>query len=815
MRRGGNMKKKMFYFAIIVIALACLLAGCSKDIKVSKKGHELILDAGESTYIAVEDGKSYIYSLKNSKKLTKEGFDRLGYLRISPEMPSENFLLAYNVGDIGYSVANSKGERIIVSTNEMKIDDARLYCNFTKDGDTISHQEKLLIIDFLNAENEEHTAAFKADGTVLFYDKNGNVQLSYLYNEDDSSYIDYVIAETYGTIDDIDNKLIRYEVFDSNLTSIYSQSFNKDIVYMSSDVKEIGSELGYINYRKKEGAIITNYSDIFADGKAYPGFNVVNDRLLDDNGDLTAYLLAKNNPETGVSEYTLLNKTGVVKTFNESYSVFNNNIHFEVNGNLNVMNYEGTTILTGVNIYGMNMYSQITGDTRTIFNMEGQRLFDTAATVSIDGNELRQNGKVMQFFVLTNIENAKTYKFFVDGLLVKEYGDSYTFDSFNGESMVFTTSNEGVIDYVYNYNILANIETTVAANAEGEMDVEINREIIISGGRSADYFVQKESKEIVFYNGIVSTITPYVGDKIPSYSVDTGDYTIQVKTIWHRDNSHSYIVITYEALTKTQVPGSVPITYSYESTGETLYAYYLLKGKDLGNGLIELYSGYNKVDVFTLNEGELIVVSTVDMFANEMNEGRYSNLDLLKDKTTIYKVTYDTDKKLYNDLTLYSVFNESNATGSNSDYLICDDYTYPGLTNLKQSIYKLDGTKVLDAKYRVENIVGDIAILAIGDSEGVYDLKKGKFLEDIKYSDADAINEKCYAFLTISENGRETTIKTNTGKKVLENCKDITLLRRIYNESTQMYTDHFVIYNGKNEQKLLSITYERGRRILS
>ena len=107
------MKKKIFLLSIIAILLAFVLVGCTNDFKVSKKGHDSILYAADSTYIAVDGGKSYLYSIKNSRKLTKKGFDKLEYID-SLSDSNENYLLAYNAGDIGYSVVNKKGKQVIV-----------------------------------------------------------------------------------------------------------------------------------------------------------------------------------------------------------------------------------------------------------------------------------------------------------------------------------------------------------------------------------------------------------------------------------------------------------------------------------------------------------------------------------------------------------------------------------------------------------------------------------------------------------------------------------------------------------------------------
>lgn len=797
------MKKRIVLTAMImtVVALILLLTGCGKDYKVTKKGHDVIVDASDEVYIAFDDGKSYIYSLKNSKKLTKKGFDTIRFLQTnSAVFRADNYFLAYNTGDLGYSVINKKGDQLIVSTADMKIDSAVLAYNISYDGETPVPEEKFIFVNFRNGENQAKNAVFRTDGTAVFYDKNGNVEVIYVDGENDARLIGYVIGITYGTVDNVDNKVVRFEVFDGNLTSIYTQDFDKNVVYVS---KTGNSDFFYVRYRKTANNVTDDFVDVFAGGKAYTGYTTMRDTLYNEKSQIVAYVLSTYNRETQAITYSIVNKNGVARTFADQYVVYENNIHTGTSGGrINVMNYEGATILSDVTLNGY-VYSSVSGGTQSVYDLAGRKLFDTAATTTVESFRPLNDYKSIIYCVLTDTENNKTYKYFNNGILKKEYGPSYTYERMTGEAMIFSTKNgQGQKDNLYTYNLSSDAENIIPSTSGGEIEAEITGNLMIRTGRSASYYVTKESASMVFYSGISATITPYKGDKVPSYSVQGGTFSFTMYSRTYSSTTFYYFSLTYQALEKIPVEGTD--AFSYEPTGETLYAYYLIDSGAVGANLIELYSGYNSANVYMSGDFEIVLVSTIDKFADEAVWGAYGSFENLQDLTIVYSAALDENSQRIS-LTDSSSFAASNVVIMTDKYLRRQDYSVP---DTRHSVYTYDGKLVLNTKYDVTNIEGDLARVALGMVSGIFDLRKGKLLEEVRYNNVNLINGNLYAVGVIKENGMLSTLKDSKGRTIAEDCITYEYLNRTFDYANSTVTDYYSIYFGKDQFKLMAVTYK-------
>ncbi len=798
-----SMKKKVFILAILTVILACLLAACTNDFKVSKKGHDAIIRGSEDTYIAVEDGKSYLYSMKNSKKLTKKGFDELRYLDSYMGDICEDFLFARNDGEIGHMVINQKGEPIIASTTDMKIVDAYMVQDFSLKGESTYIEDKFIAVDFLNDENRYRSAAFNLNGSALFYDKNSDT--NFVFYQDWATYtakLNYVVATS---VDSETDDETRVEIFDGALKSIYAQDYNDSFKHVNCNM-ETNSSLGFVENKRINDEKTTYHADIIAGNNIYEGYTTVLDSLRDDKGAAYFYVAQKENTDTGISTYHLVGQSGEIRSF-DSYSISYGNLLIPSGDKTDVINYKGETILSNAEISG-GYYYITNGDTKAIYNLKGKKLFDTATTTFILNDWDTFNGVEVEYYNLSDDQGKFSFKFFRDGVLTKEYDDSFILEDIDYSLACAFFSNQNDSEdreFIYCYDYASNIETLIEND---DPNIEVYGKIDL-GQYSASYYVNKESSEIVFISGITGTIAPYKGDKVPSYSIENKMFSIEVneEVYWLNGTRYKYLEIVYEALSKVPRKNTDPVEYDYQSRGEVLYAYYMINGIDSGSGLVELYSGYNAAKVYIDFDKEIIVASTVDHYANLEDDDidNYKGHEPLEDKTRVFEFVIDKETSSYT-LKLLSEFNSSNVEIASDKYLMAKDFL--NYSTFRNSVYNYEGTQVLEGKYEVSAIEGDLAVVEVGGVKGLYNLNKGKIVEDIKHHDVDLLNANLYGVVTISKNGLMTTLKDGSGKKIVANCYSYEYLNEVTDFVNKKVTVFYTIYLGKGQVKILSVTYD-------
>jgi hypothetical protein len=795
------MKKKIILIIAIVATFTlfvCVLAGCSdSNTVISKDGHDAIIDAGLNSYIAVDEGKSYLYSLEKSKKIFDDGYDSLSFI----SEYNSNYLIAYNKGDVGMNVLNAAdGSTLIASTTDMKIYVAEIVADIiTSDTAVPDYTEKAIRVYFTNDENNECSALFDLNGSAIFYDKDGTIDVfGNPYVEDTSDFeLQYIVAYTYDTIDSVDSQIVGLKIFKSDFVEIYSKSYSEavDFAGLSKHVELI--EVKYNNlFYNDEGNILTdeteNLVDVITPSTAYTGYNSIVAKNYDD---VASIITSSNIDDT--TTYTLIKSdVGITKTFDSLAIFYNGYVKVSVDSSYDIFDTNGNSLISGVSVESSGALVKETDEIKSFYGLSGKSLFDVNKS-DFDSCSLSRtiiDDAMYEVYTISDGSNEKEYKFFINDELVKDYGNEYTFlTSTSGVYEFNILDSESTPVSYFMYNFYNNVEKTIDYNEEGSTNIEVSGSI-----NDIKYFVEKDSNTISFYNEIVQDITPYEGTDIPGYSVSNNYYNINY---YNRNNeiSFNYIEIEYNTLSKTADEGSDPITYTYESTGETMYAYYLVVNNDIVESLVLLYNGYNPLFIDLNSEDKLFYVSTADAFycANNYSANMYSSK--LEDKTTIYNIVCDND--LISSISQLTEVAISNVYYCNDKYIFANDYSNDlGLSK----IYSIDGTLILDSKYSVWEIDGDLAYLGYSGKGIIYNLEKGKVLEDDFYYGG-LISDNYYYILNIEEDGYIMEIKDIDGKTIVDEVRSIYNISSYYDSDENATTTYFVIYTGDDEQKVLSI----------
>lgn len=804
------MKKKIILLTITIIILACILTACgTKSISTAKKNHDSINASSVDTYVALDEGKYYLFKTKNSKKVFKTGYDSLSYIgakvRLNMKNESSAFLLAYNSGDAGFSVINQEGDVLISSTFDMKITNAVLHQNISFEEDCKPvFEQKAILINFHNDKNQERSALFSLNGKAIYYDKNGIVDLKYIDSKDYSQTLDYAVATTLGTIENINDTESKIEIFNNKLESVYTKNFSKEIIFSSQSVSEKYYILNYKNKTYDQSGVLIkseNKVDVVTGNKSYTDYTSFESRVTKEGSNEESCLLASLNSETGITTYTLINYPDFSYTFNNSYSLSNGRIRLsDGNGKYNVLNYDFAPIISGVDIFQSNFYSKESEGTLTIYNQSGQVLLSTPSVNNISSSRFFEKGSAYEYFSINDGANV-IYKFFKDGALAKEYGKDYILWDNAEEYKLFSKTVDGTKQF-YCYNFITGTETQIPSLNESP-DFAVDSSVSVLG-KNAKFYTLKDSKEIVFYKGISAKITPYEGDNIPGYAAGTQYMNMSITDFIYKNKIFYILNLSYKILIKEND--------IYRETGETLYAYYLIKDTGKSAELELIYKGYNAIRYDANSSYNIFIASTIDYFADIYYDSaewnyimKYQNSSNLSDMTIVYDIIYDFDKNTIS-LNKIAEIKESNAVIATSNYIIINDFR--NINERKNSVYTYDGKLVLASKYNISDIEGNLAEVNIGNKAGVYNLKKGKFIEDIIYDNVTLFCDDIYIIEQIKQNGSIYTIKNSKGKKVVENIIEINYIDSDidYEKSTRCI--YFAINTGKNQVKLITLRQE-------
>ena len=115
------MKNKLKLLTILLIIVLCagILVACNaKEVSVYKQTYEDVFQSNSNYYVVLDDGKYIAYNTSKHKKVT----DSYDYIEIVSDLDGFlTYFLVGNIGDIGKTLLNSKGDVVMESTAQKKI----------------------------------------------------------------------------------------------------------------------------------------------------------------------------------------------------------------------------------------------------------------------------------------------------------------------------------------------------------------------------------------------------------------------------------------------------------------------------------------------------------------------------------------------------------------------------------------------------------------------------------------------------------------------------------------------------------------------
>ncbi|HOO23125.1 MAG TPA: hypothetical protein PKY53_05530 [Clostridia bacterium] len=758
--------KKALLATLATVFLVLVLAGCAKSHDLSRRGHDDITEAGIGRYIAAEEGKYYLFDI-NKRKTFSDGYDGLRFIDNS----DTGALLAYNTGDAGYTVISNKGKTLIESKEGFAITGASYVADTGEE-----YKRYGIIVEFVNAKGQESSALFGNDGNAVLLSDSGQVEVA---TAKDGENIAYVFFEAY----DKDGVVIKQQAVNKNLVTVYDIDFDKATVF--SAVRRFHSGMGYVAYTKKElspsGDVISQKVcyDIYCRDTVYAEYDSANGLYA---GEESMALFARKGDKN-----FLFNESGIVKEFDLTATVENNNVRVNTRNNLyDIYRYDGTLLLSGVAIVSGG-YSRQSGNSVTLYNYEGKELvtYDTTQETRLETKRFASSGHAGEVVRFADAQSTRIYRFFLDGALVKEYGAEYEFVSETNGVYQFRTTKDGAYDNVYYFNAYAGKEFKMKATQTGDASATFLRVL------DYKYYLEKNSNDINFYENVVKTVTPYNERLVPGYAREGGYYSISHQSIPGLRQvvlKIEFDVYKYKRVNDLDV---------YTDTNERRYAYYLVTDTGKAADLQLIYIGLSRMEISYDEDSGLICFSTGDRFAYPSLYSSFSGLDY---KTLVFEVTTSGDAIT---LTKRGETGRSNMQIYNGNYLIGTDH----LNGERNFVYTTEGRKVLDAQYYVNAIEGTLAIVNFAGpnqigSCGVYDLEKGKLIESCDKFGITLLGGGYYAVRELTEEASMITIKNKKGVVV----KNVISLE--YVSETEISGKKHVYYkinSGKNKYRLLEI----------
>lgn len=702
---------------LAIAALVLILVGCGeKNYEVSKKSYDNVMEANvNGTFIASDEGKLYLFKM-NGKKVFKTGYDELSFLE-------NGYLLARNASDVGYTLLDWSGNVLLSSSVETIITGATVNSvdetTYLSDG-TTGYFGSYFTYVTVNAVNAQ------GDALVAYYGVNTALMQNFT-EVDKIEIIDAVTEKTYAD----GSNLVANEVYQGSAILVYGDSTtsvkifdgNKNCYYEKSLTDVTVSSLygrffiqdgvaNTVSLVKKDGSLldVTDAGDFIGEEKAY--FYTV------DASGVNVVNLADDSSVTLAGTDASVKGDYLVVTDSEWKYVY----------------YDDT--LTQKAVIGANF--------RAVYNSAyGIYYYTDGATVICDG-ELRPYATgftTVRYYgesdgkIYAVVENDSDYNVYCDGELKQIFSKSaYSYNSFvNDGVFAFTDSATSLKTY---YSAVDG--QTVYTESEGVSFSNIDSFPVSYGTDGTDFVIMSEGKVFTyeFNANEISTLLSIakVGD---SYAY----FTFKITENYYLD------------------PFVEGEPYFGETRTETSYLVFLYSP---GSGLTEIYRGYNSVIVS--HDTNYLTVSTESSFFKSYDSAVMSKLS---DKTDVYALRYSyvDNEKVVSYEKLYShAF--SDVTKITEEYM----WARKPYSD-KQAIYAVNGKMLVDAKYYIEDISGDRAIVSLSDVPGSYGViqltSKGyKVKEDLnKYSIKFIGDFYCYSEI---KNGIEVyTYKTLDGDKVI------------------------------------------------
>ena len=773
------MKKNVLLLLIVAVVSLFYLSACTNNYDVSKNGHDDILDSSKQEYIAVDDGKFYLYSIDKTKKLVG-GYDHLEFL----DDTNEKFLLAYNDGDYGYSILDNDGNTLITSDKDIKIKGANLIYEITLDKESkYSYEYYGFVVHFVNSYGNSSTALYHLDGKAAFLTQSCQAEVLTTSHSDNAFSIIYIYFTSY----DDSGKITSRKVIDKNLNVIHQLEFDKYKEFISS--QSFTTSIGYIVYSQKEFDENDNeiaskvYYDIYCNNAVFAAFESVSRLSTFGNGNA---LFAKKS-----NKFTLFDESGAVREFDSPATVENNNIKVG-NDLVDIYRYDGEFLLEGVR-QGIGSYVKQDGDKVALYSYEGKELslYNLNEIKRAETKRYVNLNTISEVVKHTDTQDKNIYKFFLDGALTKEYDASYTYVSDQNGVYIFTTKKNGVVDFYYYYNVHSGTEFIIKAQQDGTNGAEFNKVL------DYNYYTEKHSKDISFYENAVKKITPYTGPYIPGYACKGGYFSITHQSL----NPLKMVVLKLEFdIYKIR---KVNLMDTYINLNERWYAYYAITDTGKSANIMYIYSGLSKMTIDYNSDYNLMCFSTIDRY---VDKELYIATNKLDNKTLTFSVA---QSKIGDRITLTKIseIKSSNLGIFDNTYLVGIDYN----NDKRNFVYTIYGRKVLDTKYYIKDIKDSLAIINFigpnkNNSFGVFDLTQNKVIKECNNFDIILLGGGCYAIAKMGKTGIVYEIRDYKSRLIKNNVISIEYIKQRVDTFTLEKCYYYKIYLNKKGYKLIKFT---------
>lgn len=702
---------------LAIAALVLILVGCGeKNYEVSKKSYDNVLEANvNGTFIASDEGKLYLFKM-NGKKVFKTGYDELSFL-------DNGYLLARNASETGYALLDWSGNVLLSSSATTIITGARVKSvdetTFYSDGsyEYVGKNFTYVEVNAVNSAGEELVAYYGVN-TALMQNFTEVDKIEIIDAVSEEIYTDGDLLKRNKVFDGVailvsGDSTTAVKIFDGNKNCYYEKSFSNVEVsalegrFLITDMTE-----NTVSLVKRDGTLydVSAAEDFYSENNSYlytVGENAVTVIDLVDDSTITL-------PGTAASkkgEYL------VVTSSDGKYVYYDDTLTQKaaISENLSAIN-NGS--------FGIYYYT----DNSTVVYDAELRPYDTGFTTVRYYGET--DGKIYAV-----LENDSDYKVYYDGELKQTFSKStFTYNN-SVKSGVFSITENAVGKKTYYSAVEGKI---VYTEKDGVSFSNIDSFPVSRGIDGTDFVIMSEGKVLTyeFNANEISTLLSLakVGD--------------------------SYAYFTFEITEKYYLDSFVEgEPYFGETRTETSYLVFLYSP---GSGLTELYKGYNSVIVS--HDTNYLAVSTESSFFKSYDSAVMSKLS---DRTDVYALRYSyvDNEKVVSYEKLYShAF--SDVTEITEGYmLVRKPYSD------KQAIYAVNGKMLVDAKYYIEDISGDRAIVSLSDVPGSYGViqltSKGyKVKEDLNKYSIEFIGD-FYCYSEIKDGIEVYTYKTLDGDKVI------------------------------------------------
>ncbi|MFA6866453.1 MAG: hypothetical protein WCR54_02940 [Clostridia bacterium] len=803
------MRKKITIIVAIIFVIICigLLSACSNQVNIYKKTYQDIVSANSNYYVVMEDGKYKAYNTKKHKEVFDESYDSVDI--IEDRFGNTSYFLVGNIGDIGKSIINSSGNVILESTADKKIERAVLISSTkTNDnGDIYNTDPKALYIGCKDANNKKIVILCDLNGRQVSGD--GSAILPIVNSFDN-------IGEYFCMLNiDTDETLLAVNIFNEELENLYSRDFSKENNGNYSFSNSNNSlEVNYVENEKTFYDLITPYG-IYTGYSNNLGIKVI---VGNEGNNENFYLYEK---EDGTCDLISNKKAEIVVSFVSDYitaPVVNGDIIEVVNKNGDKVAYdfEGNQILRVYSQY-YSYYNYFKTDTTnniiyTAINGETIYTDNTADFSTVTFTPLYIN----EFLVLENTAGVVNYNFYNKNVLMKSYSSNNNIEYKEKDSDGFyyfnlLDNNEAVSMYSYNYK--TNTEYVYNYDNTGILLVDYiydngDKVVAYVEGETEINFCIEDNSSTLFNECIDTKVEPFkiVDGLYPSFydKKCNNDLSITIlpNNLSTLNNKQEKIYlsvyhISFSLYSREQGADD----FVYKNTGKMYHAYYVSDGK---NGVNEIASGYAEFDI----SSEIISFSNykkaskfIYMASTELDN--FEDTVWQKPQTKLFNIKIDDSGFVY--IEDICVIDKANAE-FNKGFVLTENV----LNHDIKGIYNYKGEEILGELYRINDFNNKLAVVSRDKEKvGIYDLEKGKLIEDCKYEDIKLYNDGFYSIIKINDYNSSYTLKyVKNGKKFADDILSITLINLASYNADKGYYETIYKIQTNSGYKLLTVSGE-------